>query len=98
MKRGVDEHLQPEGASKNSCPTIGCRTLGSSMTNQVAALETRSWIYVKLYRKHEGGDAWKRQLDWYHEVLRGLVKPWVSSHAQIAFVVFGIYGPRDYET
>ncbi len=54
-------------------------------------------IYAKLYRKHEEGDAWKTQLDWYHDVLRGLVQPWVSSHAQIVFVVFGIYGPRECE-
>ena len=66
------------------------------MTNESGILETANWLYFKLYRKCERGDTWKTPLDWYHDVVRNLVKPWVNSNAKIKFVFFGIYGPENY--
>jgi hypothetical protein len=67
------------------------------MTNESDILKARNWLYLKLYRKCESNDIWKSQLDWYHNVLRELVKPWVTSNADIVFVFFGIYGPEKYD-
>ncbi|TSA43401.1 hypothetical protein D4R54_00820, partial [archaeon] len=66
------------------------------MANESSILEIGNWLYFKLYRKCASGDSWKTPLDWYHNVVRDLVKPWVTSNAQIGFVFFGIYGPENY--
>ena len=67
------------------------------MTNESEILQACNWLYLKLYRKCESSDTWKSQLEWYHSVLRDVVKAWVSSNAEIAFVFFGIYGPENYD-
>jgi hypothetical protein len=66
------------------------------MVNESGILETENWLYFKLYRKSMDGDSWKTPLDWYHNVLRDVVKPWVNSNVEVKLVFFGIYGPEDY--
>lgn len=66
------------------------------MANESGILETENWLYFKLYRKYVDGDSWKTPLDWYHNVVRDVVKPWVNSNVEVRFVFFGIYGPEDY--
>jgi hypothetical protein len=66
------------------------------MVNESVILETKNWLNFKLYRKCVSGESWKTPLDWYHEVVRDVVKPWTNSNAEIRFIFFGIYGPEDY--
>jgi hypothetical protein len=59
-------------------------------------LNSRNWLYFKLYRLCRANDTWKTQLDWYHEVLRSIVRPWVARHTDIRYIFFGIYGPENH--
>jgi len=53
-----------------------------------------NWLYFKLYRNPSEDFDWN--LDWYHDVLRKVISPFVESTKQIGAVFFGIYGPREY--
>lgn len=66
------------------------------MTDEFDALEAENWLHFKFFREQRSDDAWRTQLDWYHDVLRSVVKPWVSTNRNIRFVFFGIYGPEPY--
>lgn len=64
------------------------------MESNKEILLSENWLYFKLYRNPNEGLDWN--LDWYHNVLRKVVRPFVESTKQIGAVFFGIYGPREY--
>ncbi len=55
-----------------------------------------NWLHFKLYRIVGEDRKWNTQLNWYHEVLRRIIKPIVESMPDIKTIFFGIYGPEDY--
>jgi len=65
--------------------------------NEPDILRAENWLHFKFYREQQRDDTWHSQLDWYHNVLRDLVRPWINSYEDIRFVFFGIYGPEIYE-
>jgi len=57
-------------------------------------LLSENWLYFKLYRNPDGDLTWN--LNWYHDVLRKVVRPFVESTEEVGAVFFGIYGPTRY--
>jgi hypothetical protein len=66
------------------------------MRNELDIFEAQNWLYFKLYRKHVESNSWKERLDWYHIVLREIVKPWAGSQTDSRFILFSLYGPEQY--
>ncbi|HKM50421.1 MAG TPA: hypothetical protein VJZ75_04505 [Candidatus Bathyarchaeia archaeon] len=64
--------------------------------NENTVFNSQRWLYLKLYRQEIAGEAWKTKLDWYHSVLRNIVKPWVYQYNEIGFIFFSVYGPENY--
>jgi len=60
-------------------------------------LVSESWLYFKLYKNPKETSEWKSNLDWYHKVLREIVKPFVDGTEETRIVLFGFYGPRPYD-
>lgn len=58
--------------------------------NENAILDPQNWLYLKLYKQQSAGATWKTQLDWYHGVLRNIVKPWCYQYSDIGFIFFGV--------
>ncbi|MDQ1279278.1 MAG: hypothetical protein QG670_538 [Thermoproteota archaeon] len=61
--------------------------------NSPNLLDSENWVHYKLYRSPRESSHWKLILDWYHKVLREIVRPLVDSTADIESVLFGIYSP-----
>ena len=57
-------------------------------------LLSENWLYFRLYRNPNEDLSWN--LDWYHDVLRKVVRPFVESTEEVGVIFFGIYGPRPY--
>ena len=64
--------------------------------NIVDILRDEKWLYFKLYKKPKDDHSWKSSLDWYHSVLREIVRPFVESTREVGAILFGIYGPTPY--
>ena len=67
------------------------------MMRRISILDDKNWIFFRIYGLPTATVDWKIKLDWYHEVLRKLVKPIVDTTKRVRAVFFGIYGPRKYE-
>jgi hypothetical protein len=72
----------------------GIKHIVSDMTDTNEILLSENWLQSKLYR-NPNAPAWN--LDWYHDVLRDVVRPFVLSTEEVQAVFFGIYGPTPYE-
>jgi hypothetical protein len=59
-------------------------------------LVSDNWIYFKLYEKTRETPSWKVSLDWYHNVLREIVRPLVMDSDTIRIVFFNFYGLSSY--
>jgi hypothetical protein len=60
-------------------------------------LDSRSWLFLKLYKNPATPTDWKNSLNWYHQALVNVVRPVVNGNAGVAVVFFGFYGPEAYE-
>ncbi len=63
-------------------------------TGTESVLNGANWIHFKLYRNPGEDTHWKSLLDWYHKVLRDVVRPFIESTKEAKVVLFGVYGPR----
>jgi hypothetical protein len=59
-------------------------------------LDSRSWLFFKLYKNPELPTDWANSLNWYHQTLISVVNPVVTSNVDIDCVFFGLYGPEPY--
>ena len=67
------------------------------MSNLEGPWDPRNWIQFKIYDNPEVKRNSKECLDWYHGVLRAVIRPVVQSNASISFILFTVYGLPQYE-
>jgi hypothetical protein len=51
-------------------------------------LDAGDWLYLKLFKQMRVRDDWRAYLDWFHDTLRTIIKPWVASHNDVSSVFF----------
>jgi hypothetical protein len=67
------------------------------MESPYAIWSKENWIQFTLYDSPDARRSWKEALDWYHDVLRTVVRPVVESQKSIQIVLFTHYGPSSYQ-
>ena len=61
-------------------------------------LDSKSWLFFKLYKNPQATNDWIHNLNWYHQTLINVVRPIINGNSQVASVFFGLYGPQPYDT
>lgn len=57
-------------------------------------LNSRSWLYFRLYKDPASNNNWQNILNWYHETLINVIRPVVNANSNILAIIFGLYGPE----